>query len=97
MLLVCVHGNLRSVLRYKLLTLPALAEYQYSMASHANCPDEYQYFPIFISLLKKSIGGTGFRFVTLHSFMLVVPVTLFMFQQGVQVGMLDHLKWTDVQ
>jgi hypothetical protein len=38
---------------------------------------EYWYSAIFISLLKKSIGGTGFRFVPLDSPMLVVSVILF--------------------
>jgi hypothetical protein len=51
---------------------------------------EYYYSAIFISLLKKSIGGIGFRFLPLDSLMLVVSVTLFTFHQGVYVGMLDR-------
>jgi len=64
------------------LTLPLHGVYFYSMTSHAICPARVLLFPIFISLLKKHIGGIGFRFVPLDSLIFVVSVTVFSFLQA---------------
>jgi hypothetical protein len=45
-------------------------------------PTEYYCFLIFINLLKKAIGGIGFRFVPLDSPMLAVSWTLIKFVPG---------------
>jgi len=58
------------------LTLPPHGVYYYSATSHASCPARVPLFPIFISLLKKCIGGIGFRFVPLDFLVFVVSVTI---------------------
>jgi hypothetical protein len=46
------------------------------MASHASCPAGVLELPDFLKLVKKSIGGIGFRFVPLDVFVVSVTVQL---------------------